>query len=134
MKYAALVTLIALGGCAAGSVSEIRSNAARRHEFALPANYQEVYRNIATVARNCWVGGFLLSPQAQRNVDADLFSDLGRGEVTIWMSNIGRNVYAHADIERADGGSRVTVYTYFSSWDSIGPRMEKWAKGEADCG
>lgn len=104
MKYVALMTVVALGGCAAGSVSEIRSNAAKRHEFVLPANYQEVYRNIASTARNCWVGGFLLSPQAQRNVDADLLPDLGRGEVTIWMSNINRNVYAHADIERADGG------------------------------
>lgn len=133
MKILTLITAcIALAGCAASSVDGLKQSAAPQ-EFTTASNYQEVYRNIAANARACWSGGFLLSPQAQRIVDADLYAELGKGEVTMWMSNLGTSVYAHALIERrAPAETHVSVWNH-PNWGQVVPAMETWASGQRTC-
>lgn len=133
MRLATLIiACFALTGCTASSVNELKQSAARKQEYTVAANYQEVYRNIAACARAGWGSvGYLLSPQASNIVDADLYSDLGTGEITMRMSNLGNHVYAHALIERqAPTQTKLTVWNYLSSWDHIGPAMKSWAEGE----
>lgn len=134
-RLIAIVGLIALlAGCAAQSVDEIKAKPSRTHRFAMERNYEEVYRNIAQTARACWAGGFLTSPQASRIVDTDLYSESGKGEVTIWMSNLGPSIYLHALVERrAASATDVTVYTYYATWNSMADKVESWARGSKEC-
>lgn len=89
---------------------------------------------MAQTARTCWAGGFLTSPQAQRIVDTDLYSDLGKGEITIWMSNLGPSIYLHAVIlKKGEALTEVTVYTFYATWNSMGPKLERWADGSKEC-
>lgn len=129
---AATIIMVLLAGCAAQSVDEIKQKPSKVHVFSRAANYQEIYRSIAQTARTCWAGT-QLSP-AQTLVDTDLYSELGKGEITMWMSHLGPSIYLHALIQKkADALTEVTVYTFYSTWDVMGPKLERWADGSRDC-
>lgn len=57
----------------------------------IPANYQEVYRRV-NLSIGCqdgaWVGAF-----ASFQVDKQLYTELGYGEISLRMSNVGVNNY-----------------------------------------
>ena len=123
-----------LQACASGSIGELRDTAANEHRFTTGENYEIVYRRVSRMARSCWEGGFMFSPQAQRITDADLFSETGTAEITIRMSNIANNVYAHVLIERLDADlTSVTVWNDLATWNSYGERVQLWAEGSEDC-
>ena len=124
-----------LNACASASVTQLQDNAANEYQFVADENYQEVYRRVSRMARSCWDGGLLFSPQAQRITDADLFSETGTAEVTIRMSNIANRVYAHILIERAgENSTNVTVWNHFSTWNHYPAKVQTWANGSQDCG
>lgn len=124
-----------LQACASSSVGELRDSAANEHRFTTEQNYETVYRRVSRMARSCWDGGFMFSPQAQRTADADLFSETGTAEITIRMSNITNRVYAHILIERAgENSTTVTVWNHYPTWNSYGEKVQSWADGSQDCG
>ena len=60
--------------------------------------YQGIYRRVSSTARRCIAGN--ISGYASFAVDADLYSDLHYGEVTMSLINIGiRNYYLSAKVE-----------------------------------
>ena len=128
----AAVSAVALSGCAASSVGDLRANPAKRYEFTSPDGYQQVYRNIARMARECWAGGFIGS---QFVVDADLFPDLAVGEVTIRVAGLTNMVHANALVTPSDAkeGARVVVWNSLSTWNDMGPRIQRWASGGQSC-
>lgn len=134
MFRAVLLLSFVLSGCAAGNVKELKREAYKKYEFQENLNYQQVYKNIATATRSCWESGFLFSPSAQNIVDADLYSELGKGEITIRMANLGSRVYAHTEIVKRDHtNSQVTVWIYFRTWTSMARKIRGWASGKDDC-
>ena len=69
-------------------------------------NYQEIYRRVSTTAKRCLAGN--IGAHASTAVDADLYSDLGYGEVTTSLINWGtRNYFWMARIERSGVGSKM---------------------------
>ena len=133
-QLAACAMACALAGCAANNVADLKSGAATKFEFDAKGNYQQVYRDIAQTARECWVGGYIISLGASRNLNADLFPDLKKGEITWWQSNVAQSYYATALIEpTGDENAHVTVWSYYHTWDHIGPDAQKWAAGSKDC-
>lgn len=82
-------------------------------------NYQEIYRRVATNARRCLSTS--LNATATMTVDADLYPDLGYGEITFSLINMGvRNYYVSARVEREKTGARLIV----RSGNSLG--AERW--------
>lgn len=99
-------------------------------------NYQEIYRRVATTAKRCFAAD--MGQYASMAVDAELYPDLGRGELTVSLVNYGtRNYYLSAKIARATPqGSTMTV----SAGNTLGAErmtnlMFDWARsdGNAQC-
>lgn len=101
--------------------------------FDYTENYQEIYRRVSSQARICQAG--TIAASASNEVDAQLYPDLGFGEVSSSLSNYGvRNYYWTAKIEKAGTGSRMII----NSMTSLGPttaagRLDGWATGATGC-
>lgn len=96
-------------------------------------NYQEIYRRISTTARRCSVVTF--GTYSAVSVNADLFSELGYGEVSAFAMNYNiRSFYWTARVDRAGKGATVTVRA-----DSVLPLEQgtlavmRWAANDQNC-
>lgn len=96
-------------------------------------NYQEIFRRVSNEAKKCMTGS--MGPYASMQVNAQLYPDLGFGELSIWIENLGtRNYYVTAKIEKADSGSKVTVTAgNVMNADNYRGVIFKWASGERTC-
>ncbi|RUM05857.1 hypothetical protein EFR84_15025 [Rhizobium chutanense] len=68
-------------------------------------------------------------------VDAQLYNELGYGEISQSMINVGiRNFYWKAKVERAGAGSKMTVYSgnTINNGAAI-KRVSAWADGKQGC-
>lgn len=106
-------------------------------------NYQGIYRRVSSTAKRCAAGN--VGAYASIAVDAELYPDLGYGEVTGSLINYGvRNYYWRAKIERVEqpspgkakptDGARLTV----SSGNTLAARTQeqtlfRWASGDENC-
>lgn len=96
-------------------------------------NYQEIYRRVYSVSTRCKAGN--ISAYGSMEVDAQLYNELGYGELTLSLSNLGtRNYYWTAKIERDGEGSKMTV----NSGNTLAASKLKqdafrWAKGDEKC-
>jgi hypothetical protein len=96
-------------------------------------NYQEIYRRVSTTAKRCFTVN--MGAYASMAVDSDLYSELGYGETTLSLINMGvRNYYLSVRIEKDHAGSKLTV----RSGNSLGSERWKglvlaWAKGDQNC-
>ena len=96
-------------------------------------NYQEIYRRLSTTAKRCLAGN--MSAYSSMAVDAQLYPDLGFGEVTVSLIDMGiRNYYFSAKVEKVDTGARLTVH----SGNSLGAtrlsdQSLRWADGDEEC-
>ena len=72
--------------------------------LVVPANYQEVYRRVnGTIGckDGAWVGAF-----ASFQVDRQLYTELGYGEISLRMSNVGvNNYYMTSKITKINAGT-----------------------------
>jgi hypothetical protein len=96
-------------------------------------NYQEIYRRIYEPATRCQSGN--ISPMASLNIDSQLYTELGYGEVTKSMINWGtRNYYWKAKIERAGTGSKLTVSAGNTLYNQVMlDDILRWASGDSKC-
>lgn len=98
------------------------------------ANYQEIYRRVSSTAKRCISGN--AGPYTSLAVDADLYSELGYGDVQVSMINYGvRNYYWTAKIELAGANaSRLTLRSGNSlGADRAAQAVLTWADGGTDC-
>jgi hypothetical protein len=98
-----------------------------------PENYQEIYRRTSSTARRCIAGN--VGAYASFAVDADLFPDLGYGEMTISLINWGvRNYYVTVRFDKQPAGTRMTSRAGNSlGADNWLQKVQRWAAGEQDC-
>lgn len=96
-------------------------------------NYQEIYRRVSTTAKRCFAGN--IGAYASFAVDSELYSELGYGEVTLSLINLGtRNYYLSARVDKEPTGSKLTV----RSGNTLASERYKalilgWAGGDQNC-
>ena len=137
MKIANLVAVIfalsILTACVTSTDKLKATSGAITEERTYSENYQEIYRRVSTEATRCTEGGLLVMSSLE--VDAQLYNELGFGEVSWSLINFGvRNYYWTAKIEKQDEGSKITV----TSGNTLGKkglmkRVLLWADGDKDC-
>lgn len=121
---------LVLAGCSS-TPADLEAKAAPTIQ-AYPENYQEIYRRVSTTAKRCWAEP--INAQAQMAVDAELYPDLGYGEVTLSLINWGtRNYYVSTKIERAMAGSKMTLRSGNSIDETRAKLVQQWAAGSAEC-
>lgn len=101
--------------------------------IAFTENYQEIYRRTSGLAKRCIASS--MGPYASMAVDADLFPDLGYGEITVSLINWGvRNYYVSSRIEKTPTGSKLIVRAGNTlGAEQMVQRMQRWAGGDQEC-
>jgi outer membrane biogenesis lipoprotein LolB len=106
MRILGIIALCAaLAGCAGGAgVGETD----RTQSTVVQRPYQEVYRDARQYAKECFQAGLIT---AEMKVDADLFTDIKRGEIRIYlMGALGKQDQFEVDIEaQSKDGAKLTV-------------------------
>ncbi|BEV43954.1 hypothetical protein [Afipia carboxidovorans] len=128
-------TLAALGLALAGCSStpqDLESKSAPTIQ-TYTENYQEIYRRVSTTAKRCFAGN--ISATASFAVDSELYSELGYGDLTLSLINMGtRNYYISAKIEKQPSGSRMTMTTGNTlAADRYKNLILGWAAGDQNC-
>lgn len=97
-------------------------------------NYQEIYRRVSSSARRCMAGN--INAYASYAVDSDLFPDLGYGETTFSLINLGvRNYYLSAKVQRAGSGASLTIRAgnTVDGGTVLTEKVLRWAGGDEAC-
>lgn len=132
VKFAtAMTAAVWLGGCSTTPAQlEAKTDAVIQN---YPENYQEIYRRVSTASKRCIAGN--ISAYASMAVDAELYSELGYGDITMSLINMGiRNYYWSAKIEKVGTGSRLTARSgnTLASENAKGSII-RWASGDQSC-
>ncbi|MBW5802050.1 hypothetical protein [Halomonas elongata] len=127
-KYLALPVLIALSGCAPSTVLELQNDSVQL-DFSVAESYQQVFKDVRTELNRCMFGGALM---AKTNIDAQLYPDLGEGEISVRYNNMGdRSVFLHVEIKEDGSATDVTTYSStFGKWDAAGERVRRYAQND----
>ncbi|TWD58088.1 hypothetical protein FB480_101843 [Agrobacterium vitis] len=125
--------LLALSSCSSSPEALEKSPDAVRQEKTYSANYQEVYRRLVGTARRCAGVGNGMYTSFQ--VDSDLFSELGYGEVAFSLQDMGaRNYYWKAKIQKEGNGSKLSVVSGNTLAKNRTLRdVVRWADGDSNC-
>lgn len=95
-------------------------------------NYQEIYRRVAKQATRCLKVD--VGDGGSFEVDTELYSELGYGEVTYSLGSLSRNYYMSAKIEKVGEGSRLTVHTGNQLTSArVRDLVIEWANGSTAC-
>lgn len=125
-----------LASCGAPRADVIKANPSKSETATLDMNYQEAYRNLSNTARACLDHPVGLIGGSNYQVQADLYSELGRGDVALYFNGpfSGRHAYVSAEvIKTGEKQTQVSVYSATSPWDYAVPRWISWAQGNQDC-
>ena len=133
MKKPSLFVAVALTLCGCSTTPAQLEEKAAPTVQPFAENYQEIYRRVSGPARRCVAAN--LNAYASMAVDADLFPDLGYGQITISLINLGvRNYYASAKIEKQAKGSQITVRTGNTlAANNMAQNILRWASGDENC-
>lgn len=129
MRFAWIMAAVVLSGCGASTQQELERTASNVQTFRYAENYQVVFRRISGSAKKCLAGDFLLAHGGEV-VDAQLYGDLGFGEVSNYMSHalLPRHHFT-ARIEREGSGAQVTIRAEHANYVRS---VDQWARGLAD--
>lgn len=129
-----ILMFLALVGCATYGDVSVGPPAA---VVDLPMNYQAVYANALHTMRTCMNPGMTVIPGATSvKIEADLFSDLGYGEITVGLSGGMPDTFSVTRIEKTASGSRLSIWSgnmlpapaaRDRAW------IVSWAKGGKSC-
>lgn len=134
MRYCGVVAVCAtmlLPGCSS-TPADLEAKAAPIVQ-TYSENYQEIYRRVSTTAKRCFAGN--VGAYASFAVDSELYSELGYGELTLSLINMGtRNYYVSARVDKQPTGSKLTV----RSGNTMASEKYKtlilgWAGGDQNC-
>ncbi|SCB33772.1 hypothetical protein GA0061098_1006166 [Bradyrhizobium shewense] len=131
IAIAALCAVLLLAGCSS-TPADLEAKAAPIVQ-TYSENYQEIYRRVSTTAKRCFAGN--VGAYASFAVDSELYSELGYGELTLSLINMGtRNYYVSARVDKQPTGSKLTV----RSGNTLASERYKtlllgWAGGDQNC-
>ena len=123
MKLKALIATAVLAGCSTQADMDALP-IQRTTEF--DQNYQQIYANLNKGTRNCMqIGGF--------NVDGQLYSDLGYGEVTAaGGTGLSYVPMVYGKVSKSGSGSVLQSKTIMKK-DSVLNWVDYWARGGITC-
>ncbi|MNV71903.1 hypothetical protein D3C71_1649490 [compost metagenome] len=124
--------ILALVGCSTTADDLESSKSAVRTQNAYGVNYQEVFRRISNTAKRC----HQTAGTAAFNVDAQLYNELGFGEITMSLVSTlyPRNYYWKAKVEKVGSGSKVSIVSGNTLAQGATLRqVSRWAEGETSC-
>lgn len=130
MKWSAATVAVALMLAACSTTpTELEQKA----EQLYPDNYQEIYRRVSTTAKRCMATN--LTGYASMAVDSELYSELGYGEISVSLINVGvRNYYVSARIEKQPKGSRMVLRVQNTlPGRQYAEMFQRWATGDQNC-
>lgn len=130
---AMVAAALALAASSCSPSTQELSASTSAETFTFSDNYQEIYRRLSTSAKKCAHGN--VGASSSFEVDAELYNELGYGEVTFSVLNLGvRNYYWSAKIEKAPTGTKVT-YNVGNTLNPAGYRSEvvRWLSGNTSC-
>ena len=132
-KFIAVLLFLFLASCSTSMTSLEESKSATRAERTYTENYQEIYRRITNEAKRCQTG--IAGAFATMNVQAQLYNELGFGEIALFMTNMGtRNFYWTAKVEKMPEGSKLTVISGNTIRNKANLNMVlNWADGNTGC-
>lgn len=135
MRYRILPVVVAVlfSGCSSTPEELEKSEAAARSTKAYTENYQEIYRRISSSAKRCRATNS--GRRTSFEVDAELYNELGFGEVTLSLANWGtRNYYWKAKVEKRGSGSLVSAVSGNTMMNGVELKhIFAWADGNSDC-
>lgn len=105
-------------------------------EATVARNYQAVYADIVRGARLCWSSGPMVSAApAAMDVDAQLYPDLGYGEVYHYASGTVFLPYVLVRVERSGNQTIVRTKTgpAANAEAVFSDRAIRWANGDVTC-
>ena len=132
-RLGTVALMLALASCSTTPEALENSPKASRIEKTYSENYQALYRKIHDPASRCLVGSPGIATQLI--LDAQLYPDLGFGEMTYSMSSIyGKDYFWKAKVEKAGTGSKLSVV----SGNMLGQerslrKVVGWAEGDTSC-
>ena len=120
---------ITLVGCASKPPEEINKPIVQTYA----EDYQGLFQRVSTTAKRCFASKAGLYRSG--TVDADLYSDIGYGQLTLFMNGRGGdNYYVSVRIEKQPTGSKLTMIS-----DNMGASQRYrelvtgWANGDQNC-
>lgn len=127
------LTLSALVGCSSTPEALEKSTSAVRQEKTYNENYQEVYRRLVRTARLC--SGGPSGKYTAFQLATDLYPDLGYGEVSLSLYNLGtHNFYWKAKVEIEGAGTKLSVVSGNTLAQGSQLRsVVRWADGGTSC-
>lgn len=134
---AVLVAALALlvSGCAPSTVLELREEATPV-TFTTEAPYQRVFKDLKDEITRCTLGGAMV---ATTIIDAQLYPDLGEGEISIRYNNMGdKSVFLNVEIFDQEGQERRTRITAhpapYGFWGESGEQVKSFVvNGDPIC-
>lgn len=132
-KSIALPIALIVAGCSTTSADLEKKTAATAKVQTFTDNYQEIYRRIITTAKNCQAGN--VSAYASYDVEGQLYNELGYGEITLSLTNLGtKNYFWKAKVEKQEAGAKITV----NAGNTLNAGQQsnnvlRWAAGDTGC-
>ena len=131
-RFAFMAAIVGISIAACSTTPQDLQSKSAPLVVSFPENYQEIYRRIVGEARRCL--GRNIERETTYEVDTDLYSDLGYGEVSWSLNSLARNYYMTAKVERDGTGSRLTVHAGNQAIsDSVRQQVVDWARGGTGC-
>lgn len=132
-KLIVISAALIIAGCSSTSADLEKKTAATAKVQTFSENYQEIYRRILTTAKNCQAGN--VSAYASYDVEGQLYNELGYGEITLSLTNLGtKNYFWKAKVEKQEPGAKLTV----NSGNTLTAGQQannvlRWAAGGTSC-
>lgn len=134
MRNIALIGCVMLAACVSMQEHDAKPYGL---SFTVQKNYQAVYADTLRVMRQCFNpgNGYFLSPVTEQ-MSADLYPDLGYGEITRYQANYVAIPWSTTRVERHGTAALVSIKT--SSQAPYAQRQTRawlayWAKGGNAC-
>lgn len=133
MKFVTLLIVLVLAGCIS-TARQLETQSEHRTTVKSDENYQAVYRRMLTQAKECLdLGGTFT---ASNKVDGQLYSDLGKAEISYYLDNVVDMYFAVVKIDRTGDGATVNISTGSQpAWanEKLLKELKGWAEGRTSC-
>ena len=127
--FVVFAALFALSACELRSQDDFDTQPFEE-EISVSRPYQEVYADVLKGARKCWRPGIMLGTPNTSELETNLDSDLGYGEIYSYFSGLVFNPTAMVRIEKAGSGTLVRVKTgAIAGKQLVRSKPLMWAKG-----
>ena len=129
LSWFGVLAAITLVGCASKPPEEATKPIVQTYA----EDYQGLFQRVSTTAKRCFASKAGLYQSGA--IDADLYSDIGYGQLTLTMNAHGHdNYYVSVRIEKQPTGSKLTMIS-----DNMGASqryrelVSGWANGDQNC-